>query len=747
LGLLGLASEQNLGLLLHLLGLKAPEGALRGLDGVLIGLRTRDLLLRLLQERCRLTPVIMVLEDLQWIDSVSQEVLGRIIASEEDAPLLIVQTYRPEYKAPWQSHSHVTTLKLEPLTRTDTTQIVRSRFGVDDLPVEIAKLVTDKAEGNPLFAEEIVSFLIERGVVQRATKGIDYSLGAVAALLPTSIQSLLSARVDRLTPANRSLAQAASVIGRRFSRDLLASVTSSDDIDARLSAIRALDIIYPDAISGEFVFKHALVRDALYTSLLQQARSALHLAIATEIEQRSANRLTEVAEALALHYGQTEYADKWFIYLVMAGEKSLGVYSLGEAEQYLQRALSLVEDRPTCTDDAGFIKLLADMSYLLSNTSEPIRIARLIERHGRRIQSLGDSPQSVIVLTNGCFAAFSMSRFRSGLEAAEQVMEMALRLDDDRSKAYARAALVHANSVLAEGDPEEIERHAHMGIEEGDRTEDGTLQRLTRLAAAWHFVCRGLTDRGRRLAVELQTRGRTRGDPGSAALGLWILGLLDIIDERYDDAVIRADECIQISLTPLTREAGFLIKGFAQIVSGSVSEGMKLLADQRPRGLAKENMFARSLTDPAVALGMLLEGDFSGGVRFLERSIEYQSKFENNTHRDFSRILLAEIYIELLAPKKKAPILVVLKNLPFLIKTALTGRKKATALLLEARKNSMFSEVGYHRARIDADLAILYKLAKRRDESDGYFKQARVIAENLGAEALLTKIDAWSAST
>jgi class 3 adenylate cyclase len=745
LSLLGLASEQNLGLLLHLLGLKASEGVLRGLDGVLIGLRTRDLLLRLLQERCRLTPVIMVLEDLQWIDSASQEVLGRIIASEQDASLLIVQTYRPEYKAPWQGHFSVTTLKLDPLTAAETSQIVRSRFSVDDPPVEITKLVADKAEGNPLFAEEIVSFLVERGVGR--SKGIDYNLGAVAALLPASIQSLLSARVDRLTPADRSLAQAASVIGRRFSRDLLASVTRSDDIDARLSAMRALDIIYPDAILGEFIFKHALVRDALYTSLLRHARSTLHLAMAIEIERRSDNRLTEVVEALALHYGQTECIEKWFLYLVMAGEKSLGVYSLGEAEQYFQRALSLMEDKPKCTNDAGFINLLADMSYLLSMTSEPNRIERLIARHRSRIDSLGDSPQSVVTLTNGCFASFSMSRFRGGLEVAEQVMAMALRLDDDRSKAHARAALVHANSVLAEGNPEEIDLDAEISIKEADRTEDRWLQKLTRLAAALHFFHRGLTDQGRQLAVELQTRGHATRDPESASLGLWILGLFDIIDERYADALVHADECIRVSIIPFDREMGFVIKGFAQVASGSISEGMTLLMEYQRRALVSEFLYPRTLSDAAVALAMVRKGDFSGGVAFLERSIEHQSRVETNMDRDLSRILLAEIYIELLTPQERAPVLVVLKNLPFLIKTALTGRKKATALLLKARKNPMFSEVGYHRARIDADLAILYKLAKRRDEADRYFKQARLIAENLNAEALLTKICAWSAST
>jgi hypothetical protein len=206
-------------------------------------------------------------------------------------------------------------------------------------------------------------------------------------------------------------------------------------------------------------------------------------------------------------------------------------------------------------------------------------------------------------------------------------------------------------------------------------------------------------------------------------------------------------QCIRISLTPFSREVGFLIKGVAQVASGSISEGMKLLAEHRRRALASEFIYPETLSDLAVALAMVAEGDFSGGASFLERSIEHQSMVENNAGRDLSRVTLAEIYIELLAPKRRASILVALKNLPFLIKTAVNGRKKATALLLDARKNPMFSEVGYHRARIDADLAILYQLAKRTDEADKYFRQARAVAENLGAKGLLAKIDAASAST
>jgi class 3 adenylate cyclase len=744
LSTLGLASEQNVGLLLNLLGLKPPERALEGLDGVLIGLRTRDLFLHLLQERCRLTPVVMVFEDLHWIDSASEEVLGRVIASEEKLPLLVVQTHRPEYRAPWADRPRVSALELEPLTTADTSQVVCDRLGVADLPTTLARLVAKKAEGNPLFAEEIAGYLVERGVVRRAATGIEYDAEAVAAALPASIEALLSARVDRLAPKDRALLQAASVIGRRFGRDLLAAVAPLDDIDVRLSAIQALDLlIHPDAASEEFVFKHALVRDALYNSLLHQPRSALHLAIAMEIEQRSHNRVTEVAEVLAHHYAHTDRVDKRFTYLVMAGEKSLGIYSLSDAEQYFQQALSLIESNPDCSDNAGLIEVLAHLSNVLMIVFQPGQVVSLIERHRLRIDSSasGDLSASVIVLANYAFAAGMMCRFRSGLVAAKQALDMALRLGDDRSKAYARGALVLASGALGEGDSEEIQRNARLAIQEGDRTNDGNLHSWARLTAAWDFLGRGLTDRGRALALELQERGRARGDPRAAAMGLWILGWHDIFDEKYEDALVHGSECIRISLTPFDREIGAQVRGVALIASGNVAEGADLLIDHRHRAIANDFLYCKTGTDGPVGIAMVLQGDLSGGSRFIEWAIKRHDQAGNVIGRDFSRIFLAEIYIEFLAPKEKAPLSVIVKHLPFLIATALTGWKKAEKMLLQARENPMFSSVSHHRARIDANLGILYKIAKRGDEARRYLTQARVIAESLDAKALLAKID------
>ena len=213
--------------------------------------------------------------------------------------------------------------------------MIQARLGVDALPEALARQVTEKAEGNPLFAEEIVSFLTERGMLRGTAGRVEFDTNAVATAMPASVQSLLTARVDRLAPKDRTLLQAASVIGRRFDTQLL--TVAVDDIDDSVPGSRrcrrSISCV-SESQSTDYSFKHALVRDALYQSLLTEARTVLHSRIAEEIERRSGNRLIEVAEALAYHYSQTDHADKAFAYLSMAGSRSLSVYSLEEAEAH-----------------------------------------------------------------------------------------------------------------------------------------------------------------------------------------------------------------------------------------------------------------------------------------------------------------------------------------------------------------------------------------------------------------------------
>ncbi len=343
---LALDSAENLGILLNLLGLTPPEGSLAGLDGVLIGLRTRDLLPALLTAQCRQWPVIVIVEDIHWIDSATEQVLGDLIRSGMPANLLIIYTRRPEYTAPWQS-DRVTTIDLQPLDADEIARIAQRRLGVERLPPALIAQVTERAAGNPLFAEEILGFLVGEGAL-RVEAG-DASLVPVAGegVLPASLLGLLAAKIDRLSPADRSVLQVAAVIGRRFDAGLLAAAIGGEDgLTETLRRLRQQDFIRLDVDGYHHIFKHVVMRDCVYHRLLQGQRSQLHLAVARALERRSEGRISEAVETLAYHYALTDEKPTAFTYLALAGAKSLGIFSHEEADRYFSAALTLYEFLP-----------------------------------------------------------------------------------------------------------------------------------------------------------------------------------------------------------------------------------------------------------------------------------------------------------------------------------------------------------------------------------------------------------------
>jgi class 3 adenylate cyclase len=444
---LGLHSTRNLGLLLHLLGLKVPESALTGLDGVLIGLRTRELLQQLLDARCSLSPVVMVIEDLHWIDSVSEELLSKILDSGSKLKLLLLTTRRPEFASPRLDRAGVTQLHLEPLPVGDIRRLVQARLGVAVLPEALARQVAEKAEGNPLFAEEIVSFLTERELLHAKGGKLEFDPGAVAAALPASVQSVLNARVDRLSPKDRALLQAASVIGRRFDSELLMVAAEETDIDNRLASMQALDLVHTDG-GSTYVFKHALVRDGLYESLLTERRQGLHARIAEEIEHRSGNRLAEVAEILSYHYSQTTRAAKAFAYLSLAGEKSLSIYSLDEAATHLTAALALLDKNPDCASDAQVTDFLLSYLFLLDLSAQVKREIDVLTRYLVRIERLGDDPRAVFMRTVYVIALVNSARYREAAVMARETSRMADRLGDAGSKAWALVYEIMVSTIV-----------------------------------------------------------------------------------------------------------------------------------------------------------------------------------------------------------------------------------------------------------------------------------------------------------
>ena len=738
---LGLQSNRNLGLLLHLLGLRVPDDALTGLDGVLIGLRTRELMQQLLEARCQLSPVVMVIEDLHWLDSASEKLIGKIVDTAAKLRLLVITTRRPEYSPPWLDRLVVTQLALEPLATGDIRHLLRERLGVETLPEGLARQVTEKADGNPLFAEEIVSYLTERGMLRTVSGMLDFDASAVSTALPASVQSLLAVRVDRLARKDRTLLQAASVIGRRFDPELLATVVNEGNIDHRLASMQALDVVYQSGKGTEFAFKHALVRDALYDSLLSDARMALHSKIAQEIERRSGNRLIEVAEVLAYHYGQTDRANKAFTYLSMAGSKSLNVYSLDDAATYFTAALALLDKNTDCAADGQVADFFVSHSSQLYMSAQFNVLIEMLERYLPRIDRLGDDQRVVLIREQYVFALYSNARYREAASTQRETSPMANRLGDSRSKGYALAGEMMTSTVIAPKPLREFEAIKTQAITAASDTTDAYLKMWIRWIIGWEEISRGRIDKARDLARELMQIGRLVEDPRSTGLGLWLLGSIAIVSDSYAEALEYSEQAFAVVVTEYDQLAALAGRAIALVMLRRTEEASPHLQELRRRCLANGFHYPLIGGDPASGVCKVLQGNISGGIEEIELAILRRKEEGYRAAADWYGGFLCEVYLEIIARDEKLPFPILLKNLPVILKVLITGPSRIRALTERIMENPLFDRAGQHIGRAQMILGLLYKTKKRRVLAIQHLTDARQIFSQFGQTPTLARVE------
>jgi len=741
LDVLGLQSGKNLALLLNLLGLKPPEGSLAGLDGVLIGLHTRDLLQNLLEVRCRLSPVILLIEDIHWIDSVSQGLLGKIVEDKGEQRLLVLHTRRPEYEPPWWNNPVVTSLPLEPLAAGDIRRLIQTRLGVEVVPDLVTRQVIEKAEGNALFAEEILSFFIERGALRIQAGKVEFEANAVAVALPASIQSLLTTRVDRLPPQDRVLLQAAAVIGRRFDPHLLAAVAHDvGDVEARLNAMRELDLVHPEGNAGDYSFKHALVRDALFQSLLTERRAALHLKIAEEIERRSGNRLTEVVETLAYHYSQADRSAKAFIYLALAGNKSLGVYSLDEAAGYFDAAIGLLDANSDLAADEQVADLLVDYT-LYANLSLKLKsLTTMVERFLPRLATLGDNSKSILIHHHYVLALLWSGRYREAESAQTSLSAAAARLRDTRSTAYALASALHAATFISAQPTEVFEAFSCEAIDAASNVEDAYIQCFIRFVIGWEEFHRGRVTKAHEAADELMTVARRMNDPRAIGLGMRLRSWVALVCDDYENALKFAETGVINALTPDDREGAELAKIAALVLLRQPNALERLEASMT---YCRANGWHWHLTgaDGIWKVALVLNGDIAKGIKWMEKSILRREKEGYYRAADWYRIWLCEIYLEIISGKEKPSAKILFRNLLTILKVMFTAEKFICTDMGRLQQSPHWDRQGHHYGRTEMILGLFYKFKKKRPLAVQHLTEAQRIISQFGPSPLLTRIE------
>nr|WP_321250768.1 AAA family ATPase [uncultured Ruegeria sp.] len=735
-------SDENLGLLLNLLGLTPPAGSLDGLDGVLIGLRTRELLPLLLKARCEKEQVILLIEDTHWMDSAAEDLLRALILRDDLKNLLLIQTRRPEYTPPWLDEVSVTTVALKPLDTEDFAQLARHRLGVDVLPDGFAAQLVERAGGNPLFGEEILGFLLDQGSLRVEGRKASFDADISKSGLPVTMRSLLTARMERVLPEDRPVLQAAAVIGRRFDPGLLSQlVENSEETGAALKRLQAQDVLYREPNSSDYIFKHVMLRDSVYQSLVSSRRSELHLAIADNLALRNANRLQEAADTLAFHYGQTDRTDQAFRYNVMAGDKSLGVYSLDEANRYFDSALELYQRDPDIATKEHFARFLSSFA-LCSNIS--LRVKTIIELAGTVrpiLAQVGDNPHHALFLHHYVSCLVCNGKYREAHWVQQELTAMAKRLGDPASQAYAMVNELSVSIYFAPIENTEFDARSREVEDILSKIDDAYIQNFFLATMGWNELTRGRVARAHAASDRMIAIGTSKNDPRSLGYGTAMKALIAMVTDDHELALRMAEEArkaSQVEFELAIAEAARVAAMVPLQKPGAIEIVQKHIDNCAEKGWTLFTM------GPATMLGVAyaLNGQVAAGLQQVENAIRKRTDEGTQVSADWARLFLCELYLAILTGEGESSLGVFLKNFRSVVWVMIFGEKKLIQMIAEIRKNPQFDDKGHYIARCDMIMGLLYKARKKRQLAFEHLTKARVIVETAGQTPMLARIDA-----
>jgi tetratricopeptide (TPR) repeat protein len=384
--------EPALPALLALLDVPAEDQQWQNLDPSQRRQRTLDAVKGLLLRESRLQPLILVFEDLHWIDSETQAFLDSLIDSLPTAPLLLLANYRPEYRHGWGSKTFYSQLRIDPLPPESAEELLQAVLGDDASLQPVNQFLIERTEGNPFFLEESIRTLIETKVLL-GERGKYHLAGSFEMTrVPATVHAVLAARIDRLSADEKRLLQSAAVIGKDVPFVLLQAIAglSEEELRRELGQLQAAEFVYETRLFPdlEYTFKHALTHEVAYGGVLQERRRALHANITEAIERLYPDRLAEQVQLLAHHAFHGELWEKAVTYLRQAGAKAADRSAHREAVSYFDQALEALKH---LLDGRPMIEQAIDIRIDLRSSLQPLGEQQKVFERLREAEALAAS--------------------------------------------------------------------------------------------------------------------------------------------------------------------------------------------------------------------------------------------------------------------------------------------------------------------------------------------------------------------
>ncbi len=522
--------------------------------------RTLEALADQLVALSRLSPVVWQIEDAHWIDPTTRELIGLCLARIRDARVFVLITFRPEFAPPWSNLPHVTALTLNRLARRQSLDLVEHVSGGRPLPAEVTDQILAKTEGIPLFIEELTKTVLESGLL--AERDGRYVLtGALPPMaIPATLQDSLMARLERLSPVKEA-AQIGSVIGREFSYELMRAVSPMDagELTEALSSLVSAELVY---VRGEppeatYVFKHALVQDAAYASLLRARRQQLHTRIAEALQDKFPEAVARRPELLAFHYAAAGLEDRAGEYWTRAGRQSMERSEYAEAGSHFANALALLRKAPESpARQREEAQLVLDQQLTLQalKGTGSLEAGRMAEEAVRISAPLGDDPLHFRARWADWVYNSLSGNLPAASERADRLVEMAGRLAKSDFKLQAHharwtTAFLRGQVTITRGDIEQGLALYDMDLHRGHWAiyglhDPGVCARATGGCALWQA---GLAERGAGVALDAIRVGDALGHPFSRSNALWYAGFYSMMAGDAPAARGHADSLAEIA--------------------------------------------------------------------------------------------------------------------------------------------------------------------------------------------------------
>jgi len=613
--------------------------------------RTLAAMFKRLQELCLHQPVLIVFEDVHWIDPTSLELLSRLVDQAPDIPLLLLATARPEFVSPWPTHRHVTNVELSRLDRIEVQALAAEMTGGKALPPEVLDQIVTHTDGVPLFIEELTKTILESGLLRDTGNRYELTGPLPAVAIPPTLHASLLARLDRLASV-KDVAQIGATIGRDFSYRLICAVSEIDDakLKAVLGQLVAAELIFqrgepPDAT---FTFKHALVQDAAYASLVRSRRQQLHARIARALEAEFPDIVATEPELLAHHYTAAALADQALPYWRRAGQRAIARSANLEAIAHLSKGMELLkavaEGNDRYQQELDFQLLLGPVEMLVKGVGAQ-DVGRTYARASELCQYVGNFSQKFAALWGSWYFHNGCGELHASREKAEELLRLASGNQDIAFRIMAHRTL--CNTLHHLGELAESRAHMERVIEYYKPTEHHSLAlrygqdpavsaRLFGALALWLL---GYPDTALERMQEAQRWASEIAHPPSCALALGFAAVLHRLRREPATALERADAAIALS-----HEQGFglyvawstavrgwamshlgrVVEGCEQVHSGLAgmrTSGMRVVIPQHLASLAEALAVAKQIPEGLQALNEALTIVNNSGERNYEAEL------------------------------------------------------------------------------------------------------------------------------